>query len=874
MANKSNTRVVRTLQKRTLTQQTMTAISGLFRKTPKIAPTAAPAPAVKASPIVDHSADTATLRTLLTLPASADRDERLCQFAAQVSSADLRWQAAQAVSTLNGWLALQKDPAPRDRRVAKWVKDQIATTKAAQQSTHAWRDLAAGYASLLQSAAVDVRHFMELDKAFDAALAQHHFDAQVQDQVAQWRASLQTRLQTQNEAQRQVQHMRDALKTILEAAQRGEYSAPLQVQLDTIIAAQPGLPPANGVFALSRLHTEISALIPTASAALAHAAQSADRLHTAQTWVSKAQQYAALSPNAIDTAGLNTLKKSWPAGLAGYAEHKTAFDAAIAQAASVLDAHKAKLAARHEQSMTWLTATQAALAAALDAGQGQEAVRLAAAISEQAGKTFDPKRLPSEQAAAIERLLAQARETRGLLHEGAVLERDNLLAKVQALAAKPLLGKYQEQALKELTDAWKTLSTKAGAAPTAVFKQFKAACDEAYAPVKAHKNAMRSVLAQGTAQRQAQIDELNALLARVDWQTVDWAAVEQLRNEARNAWRTSLPTEYKSRDALTQAHDAAMALLNTKLQGARDAELARRDALTQAALALETQPFAEQHSGARSLLERYNAERTGVYLPRAAEQAAWARFKAAIDTVYTRRDSERKAEASENAQALTDLITSKQHVLATLQAALHTHAADPKALQAAQNKALSAWDEPGRLPRNVGQHNGVHIDALVKDWLSAQEAVKTALNSAARNAQTQRTALAWQLAHALDAGSDSDALWNLASADGTLKKAFATRVQTTNHTANPAKAAALLNEALIDAEIATGTPTPEAHKSARLQRQVQKLSDKLTGNAQAAQNAGFNAWLTALVQAGSTQGEAGQRLEAVKAALGNGHTNA
>ncbi len=301
----------------------------------------------------------------------------------------------------------------------------------------------------------------------------------------------------------------------------------------------------------------------------------------------------------------------------------------------------------------------------------------------------------------------------------------------------------------------------------------------------------------------------------------------------------------------------------TKLGEAREAELKRRERLTQAALALEGKPFPEQHSAVRTLMERYNSERSSVYMPREQDQAAWQAFRAAIDSVYARRDQERKAELAENAQAISDLITAKQAVLAQLSA--DTALTELKPLQTALAKALAAWDEPGRLPRGVGTHNGVNIDALVKDWLAAQDAAQAKIKALHNAAQQARVTQAMQLAQALDAGGDVAALWETASQDAALKKAFAPRINALL-SGTPLMVGATggsLATALLDAEIASQTDSPAAHKDARLKLQVQRLSDKLTGSKQHSADAGFNAWLAALAQAGSTQGEAGQRIAAI-----------
>jgi DNA repair protein SbcC/Rad50 len=668
-------------------------------------------------------------------------------------------------------------------------------------------------------------------------------------------------LQSQNEAQRAAQALRDNLKQVLDAAQRGTYNADLQNTLDEAVMAHGSLPHAHGLLPIQRLHNEIGGLLPEAIAALKQAQQGENRLQAAQQLVQQAQQYASQSLAKIEGAGIAELKKSWShKDYAPFTEQKAAFDAALAKASAALTAYQEKLADRHEQNMAWLTDMQAKLAAALEAGQGQEAVRVAGEIHDQSGKTFDMTRLPSEQAAALERLMSQARETRGLLWEGAALEREALLAKVQALAAKPLVGKFQEQALKDITDAWKAVNAKAGGAPSAVFMQFKAACDEAYAPVKVHKDNMRQVNTVGNEQRQTLLKELAHIQSSVDWDSVDWRGVEALRNEARKQWRECLPPSYKAREALNTQFDAVLAVFEEKLGAARAAELKRRERLTQAALALEGKPFPEQHSAVRTLMERYNSERSSVYMPREQDQAAWQTFRAAIDSVYARREADRKAEMAENAQAITDLISAKQTVLAQLKT--DTELSELKPLQTAIAKAQLGWDEPGRLPRGVGEHGGVNIDALVKDWLAALEAAQSKAQALQAAAQQARVALALQLAQALDAGADTSTVWEQASKDAALKKAFTPRVNAIN-SGTPLLTGGSLAAALLEAEIASQTDSPAAHKDARLKLQVQRLSDKLTGNKQHSADAAFQAWLTALAMAGSTQGEAAQRLQAM-----------
>jgi hypothetical protein len=162
----------------------------------------------------------------------------------------------------------------------------------------------------------------------------------------------------------------------------------------------------------------------------------------------------------------------------------------------------------------------------------------------------------------------------------------------------------------------------------------------------------------------------------------------------------------------------------------------------------------------------------------------------------------------------------------------------------------------------VGEHNGINIDAVVKDWLAALEAAQNKALALQAAAQQARVAQAMQLAQAMDAGSDTTTLWESAAKDAALKKAFTPRINAMT-SGTPLMTGGSLATALLDAEIASQTDSPAAHKDARLKLQVQRLSDKLTGNKQHSADAALNAWLAALAMSGSTQGEAGERLQAI-----------
>ena len=853
-------------------------------------------------PAFDAQAVQAELNSLINLPNNAHKDELLIAFATKSASTQHRWQAVQAASPA-AWQTILTQVAPRDRRIFKWVKTKITLQKLAQVKASIWTDLSSRYQALLLASSIEVRHFIDLDKAFDNAHAKYTFDINIQTTVAEWRLQLQNRLQTQNETQRTAQRLLADIKHIYSLAQSSEYDTHLNVQLDTAVTAYQSLPVANGILAIQRLYEEINTLLPVVKTTLTEAAIAANQLVEVNQLVKKAQDFSQQDPIKINAIGIAELKRAWQDKFNGYELQKRTFEAALNQANQQLSTHQLQLTEYRNGYLNELSNKQIALAAALEAGQGQASIALFDEINTYItqSSTLNVPALSSEQSAELDRLLSQAREIRDLLWEGAALEREIIINKLQALADKPLVGKFQEAAFKEAMEAWKAINVKAGNAPSGVYNQFKMVSDAAYTPIKLYKEGMRQVNTVGNEQRETLLTELSTIQTEIDWNTVDWRGVEDLRKEARKQWRECLPASYKDRDALYQRFDAVMQVFEEKLSHARTAELTRRENLTQAAKALDGQTFAEQHSQARELMARYSSERINVFMPRELDQASWLSFRAAVDAVYTRREAERQAEISHNTQAITDLINAKQAVLTQLKTVysntplfngtendsfddsfensplIHKPSLDAKSLQAALTKAQNDWYELGDLPPNAAQITDTNVDFLVKDWLATQADVVTSINSLKNHEKQARIVRALNLAKALDSINNIDAIdninnsnhhisdllniWTVASEDSLIKQAFITRITALqNNSLIVSNTTETLHQALLIAEIANQIESPPAYKANRLALQVQSLSDKLTGTKQQNADTGLIAWLTALALPNSTQGEAGERL--------------
>ena len=327
------------------------------------------------TPAFDAQAVQVELNSLINLPNDAHKDGLLIAFATKSLSTQHRWQAVQATSPA-AWQTILTQVAPRDRRIFKWVKAEIANQKAAQTKESTWADLSSRYQTLLRTPSIEVSHFIDLDKAFDNAHTKCTFDINIQTTVTEWRSQLQSRLQIQNDMQRTAQRLLADIKHIYALAQSGECDTHLTVQLDAAVTTYNDLPAANGVLAIQRLYEEINTLLPIINTTLTDAAIAANQLNEVNQLLKKAQDFSQQDPSSINAIGIAELKHTWLDKFNGYEAQKRSFETALNQANQQLSVYQSQLIAYCNGYQNELNNKQIALSAALEAGQGQTSVVL------------------------------------------------------------------------------------------------------------------------------------------------------------------------------------------------------------------------------------------------------------------------------------------------------------------------------------------------------------------------------------------------------------------------------------------------------------------------------------------------------------------
>jgi hypothetical protein len=535
--------------------------------------------------------------------------------------------------------------------------------------------------------------------------------------------------------------------------------------------------------ATAKLNREVEALAAAIQRSASARAAQAEKLSAREALITKAQK---LNPEKIGQHDIDALQDAWrnlPAletAAVGQAER---FSQALAKAKEAMhgaqEAHKERAAKARE----FFAEVKPKLEEALAQGHAQDAIKLHDKLL---ARREDLRFAAGGLARELNALLDEAGKLKGWQRFTNVNKREELIERAEKIAVNPLPPQLQENEINSLQEQWRALDKELGGATDKQWDKFRVATSKAYEPVRAHKKSMAKVREHNAAAKAQQITEMKELLAQVDWETVDWKAVEQLRREAWTRWRAAGPVNRKAAEKLSEQNAAVMKELDNRLAEARGREQRRRAALTEQATGLQGKPFPGVLADIRALQERWNSERLGVVLPRKIEEETWQTFRGALNAVFAKRDEKRKELESElqaNLQTKLALVAEANALSAET---------DPRMLESKLRDIASRWDASGRVPH-------AKMDVVNDAWRSAQAAARAALT-------------------ALRSGAEKNAI------EAARMASLPSRA-----TASAQQQQAKL-QALLDLEIAAQADSPDQFRDERLKRQVALLAKSFQGD--------------------------------------------
>ncbi|KPF68228.1 hypothetical protein IP84_10865 [beta proteobacterium AAP99] len=728
----------------------------------------------------------AELNMLLAVPAGPERDTALLQWI-KTAPASLRPDAAEAISTEQGLKELTKQFKDRDRRVYKQARERLDALERAAKKAEALAALTRQYEAVRDAEEVEVTRLVEADHALDALHAKLSLSTEERAGLDAIREQVQARLVAQGDAQRGWVKLRGEIQQLAKSAA----DQPPQVVLDQLAALVARVGELEAAPGTARIGREIEAAAQALQRSTQERIDHADRIGAREALIAQAK---ALDAEKIGQRDLDDLQEQWrrlPALDHAAVELAERFSNALAKAKSAMATAHEQQKEKAKAAREFFDEVAGKLATALETGHAVDAIKVHDQIR---ARMADLRFAPAGVSRKIHALMEDAGKLKGWQKFTNVNKRDELIERAEKIAATPLPADLQEAEIKSLQDQWKALDKELGGATDKLWNRFRGATGKAYESVREHRKLQSKLRDRNADAKQDQIRQLKELLAQVDWVTVDWKAVEQLRREAWTAWRAAGPVNRKLADALSKEHDAVMSELDAKLDGARAQERSRRARLTAEAQSLASSDVRDAIIKVRALQERWTSERVGVFLGRKEEDESWQSFRSACNAVFAQRDAKKQEFVGE----LEANFKTKQGLLAKLQEA--AAGTDRKALAAALKTLQTEWDATGDVPR-------ARVGELVGAWRAAQD-----------TARKQLTVLAAQ--------QDKLRMAEARSAD-LARRGEATPEQ------HEAKRAALL-----DLEIAAQVDSPPEFKDARLKRQVALLAKSFHGERDAAGAAG------------------------------------
>ncbi len=245
--------------------------------------------------------------------------------------------------------------------------------------------------------------------------------------------------------------------------------------------------------------------------------------------------------------------------------------------------------------------------------------------------------------AAAQHALGAAGELEGWQRWRANQIREELTHHAQALVAKPLGGRKQQDAVRNLRDAWK--QTDQGGAPNhGMWKRFDDACNEAYKLVEAWLEKVKAEEGVHKAQRLVMIEDIKAWGAANATRT-DWKEVNRELHNLSEQWRNGGHVGEKTFAELQPLYKAAIKEAHAPLEAAQTASLARRHAMIEEAKVLGAAPMM-RIDAVKSLQQRWQHEAQAVPIERKQEQKLWDAFRSPIDDAFNRKSAEREQAAA------------------------------------------------------------------------------------------------------------------------------------------------------------------------------------------------------------------------------------
>ncbi|MEM9302424.1 MAG: DUF349 domain-containing protein [Pseudomonadota bacterium] len=543
-----------------------------------------------------------------------------------------------------------------------------------------------------------------------------------------------------------------------------------------------------------------------------------------------------LDQRRVDAARLAKLQERWDQ--AWSARKPTLHDEGLRrrfeERLAALESAVASQDARREEALERVDSRMEKLESELEEGHLATAVKAKQAVLDDLaliGKhpKIDDVAFKGRVAAARGRL----REIRDWQHWANNKVRTNLCEEAEALPAAGLHPDALTARLKELRAQWKELADgerlpgdPANRMPApGLYRRFQAACNEAFEPAKGFFEKRAEV-------REQHLDELRGLAERIEAAAAaeieDALAAERLVRDGRRSMRqlNEIPPKHRSKMA-RRLREAANAL-DKRLDDVFAVVERRKQRIIDEVSGLDPENNLEEAiNGAKDAQRRW---KDAGHLRRNREQALWKAFRAECDRIFGRlkeRDAAEKAEADARLDELDKIIEAAV-------ACAEQATADPDAAESTLQRLRGDW-------RAVGASHRGKERQFEQQASAVEAAIRAARNERRKQGRRDLLQLVDRCLAAEARWFDGDAGTPLPETDlpETMPTDLAGRWERAKGDAPDdleALAAAAETEAgalCIAFEFLAGVDSPAEAQQARMDYQVARLSDHMSGTERA-----------------------------------------
>ncbi len=422
-------------------------------------------------------------------------------------------------------------------------------------------------------------------------------------------------------------------------------------------------------------------------------------------------------------------------------------------------------------------------------------------------------------------------------HWGTTQARENLIAQIKQIHGSDMDPNKIVKTLREAKAQWQDWEKSGDHSEHALWKEFSGACDKAYEPCRVFYKEQKAERKKNLAQKRELIEEINTRFEKTDWSQPDWKDIDKWLRQARSRFFKTGHTDYKQHKKLRINLDAALAQFEEHLTRERERSLKIRRKLIDDIQALET---VEDVRAAISQLDQLRKKwQITVLDKRGVENKLWEQYQKAQDTIYSRRNTERK----EQDQAHNENLKLKRRVIEDLIQASGASADELIKGQSVLAQHKDRFNEIGYVPRKAEK-------SLMDSWRGAQkqfgDALKKSQQARARSAQTAlldkarfcaALELSKQQAKTPDRPDITEAYQALPALSADLEALFQKRLEAAlNETAYTDAVLRKNTEAqllaCLKAEVMLDLPSPGQYSKQRMAYQIERLSASMKKNTQ------------------------------------------